>query len=397
MTAPIAPTEPSKHVPWQQNHLLKNLSAEQLAVLGEHIQTKSFRAGEVIFKEGDKGKRIYLIESGEVAVFREDERFLLNTLRPGESFGAMALLNNIPRSASVRTTHASELAYFTIGSLKKLAEGGQEAVYLQITKNHLYDLYEVVNKSDHQIIDSIKRELKASKARIAFASFFTTIVFLISLYVFMLRSSIGWISQLRSSTYVTSGMLLFTLGILLYMLKLNRYPIKYYGINLKNWRKSVPEALLWSLGFILFATVVKWAWYQFVPGHEGKSIWGLPGYDATDLCGALLTVCADPGVFRARRHSGNIAKISERTFGQIAFHSNRHPAFQRYTRTPGPCFRVHGHHPQHILGDHVCAAGFSAGGEHFPHPHRPVYHICAGVCITPASRSVRSFTFRYNF
>jgi membrane protease YdiL (CAAX protease family) len=180
------------------------------------------------------------------------------------------------------------LAYFTIGKLKKLAADGHEAIYLQITKNHLYDLYEVVNKSDHQIIDSIKRELKASKARIAFASFFTTIVFLISLYVFMLRSSIEWIAHLRNSTYVTSGMLLFTLGILLYMLKLNRYPVKYYGINTKNWRNAVPEAVVWSLGFIALATFAKWVWYVSVPGHEGKPLWGLPEFEAGNLRQSLI-------------------------------------------------------------------------------------------------------------
>lgn len=285
---PIVISGQSGSVSWRDNHLLKGLAGDQLDALAEHIQRQSFDASEVVFREGDKGKRIFLIESGEVAVFREDERFRLNTLGPGESFGAMALLNNIPRSASVMATQPSELCYLTIGALKKLAAEGQEGIYLQITKNHLYDLYEVVNKSDHQIIDSIKRELKASKASIAFASFFTTIVFLISLYVFMLRSSIGWIEHLRDSTYVTSGMLLFTLGILILMMKRNQYPIRYYGLNLKNWRKAVPEALMWSLGFILFATAAKAIWLWLAPGHEGQALWSLPGYKDGSIRQSLI-------------------------------------------------------------------------------------------------------------
>lgn len=280
----------ASHIPWRKNHLFKGLTDGQLDIVAAYIQTQPYQAGEIVFTEGAKGKRIFLIESGEVMVFREDQRFRLNTLHPGESFGAMALLNNIPRSASVMASKPASLCYLTIGSLKKLASDGHEAIYLQITKNHLFDLYEVVNKSDHRIINSIKRELKASKARIAFASFFTTIVFLISLYVFMLRSSISWIEQLRNSTYVTSGMLLFTLGILLYMLKLNQYPIRYYGLNLKNWRKAVPEALLWSLGFIVFATGLKWIWIQLVPGHEGQPLWGLPDYEEGNLGQALIYV-----------------------------------------------------------------------------------------------------------
>lgn len=274
----ISTTERAPQVDWEQNDLFKGLSPEQLVVLADYVKSQEFEAGEIVFKEGDKGKRIYLIVSGEVSIFREEQRFRLNTLSPGDSFGAMALLNNIPRSASVMTIKPSQLCYITIGSLKSLAVDGHESIYLQITKNHLYSLYEVVDKSDRRIIESNKRELKATKAKIAFASFFTTVVFLISLYVFMLRSSIVWIENLRNSTYVTSGMLLFTLGILLYMLKLNRYPIRYYGINTRNWRRAVPRAIGWSLVFMLGATLIKAICIATLPAFEGVSILGMPGF-----------------------------------------------------------------------------------------------------------------------
>jgi NADH dehydrogenase len=61
-------------------------------------------AGEVVFRQGDVGDRVYSLVSGEVEVVEEiDGRVrVLARLGPGEFFGEMALINNEPRVAGVR-------------------------------------------------------------------------------------------------------------------------------------------------------------------------------------------------------------------------------------------------------------------------------------------------------
>ena len=70
---------------------------------GLHLPRKTFAAGEVIFREGDKGDAAYMIIQGRCRAYRTvgDTEETLATMEPGEAFGEMALILFEPRSASV--------------------------------------------------------------------------------------------------------------------------------------------------------------------------------------------------------------------------------------------------------------------------------------------------------
>jgi len=68
---------------------------------------RDFKAGTVLFEEGQPGDFMYVVQAGEVEIRRqvgETER-VLAVLTPGDFLGEMAILNSRPRSASavVRT------------------------------------------------------------------------------------------------------------------------------------------------------------------------------------------------------------------------------------------------------------------------------------------------------
>lgn len=75
------------------------------------IAHEHFEPGQVIFRQGDLGDRIYIITSGKVEVIRqEDERLIhLAELGAGEYFGEMAILNQTTRNATVRCTEALDV------------------------------------------------------------------------------------------------------------------------------------------------------------------------------------------------------------------------------------------------------------------------------------------------
>jgi MFS family permease len=68
--------------------------------LSANLGTRRATAGELIIRQGDRGDRFYLIDSG-VAEVELDGR-VVRVLEPGAGFGEIALVRNVPRTASVR-------------------------------------------------------------------------------------------------------------------------------------------------------------------------------------------------------------------------------------------------------------------------------------------------------
>lgn len=66
------------------------------------LTTRHFRAGDLIFSEGDQGNYAYIVEEGQVEIWTElqGDRRSLNILQPGSLFGELALVDSKPRSAS---------------------------------------------------------------------------------------------------------------------------------------------------------------------------------------------------------------------------------------------------------------------------------------------------------
>lgn len=73
-------------------------------VLEEHGNYRSFSAGEIVFKQGDEGEHMYVVDSGhvEIVVDSGGHELQLSVLGPEEIFGEMAIFGGETRSATAR-------------------------------------------------------------------------------------------------------------------------------------------------------------------------------------------------------------------------------------------------------------------------------------------------------
>lgn len=76
----------------------------ELVRLLKITHTRKYNDKEIIFNEGERGDRLYVLIAGlvEIIKHREDEDEILVTLTPGDCFGEMALVDQEPRSADAR-------------------------------------------------------------------------------------------------------------------------------------------------------------------------------------------------------------------------------------------------------------------------------------------------------
>jgi CRP/FNR family transcriptional regulator, cyclic AMP receptor protein len=91
--------------------LFSGLDADGLESLRREMRVRRFRRGEVIFHQGDPGDALFIVQTGLVKISLPGEtgdEAILATLRPGDFFGELALLDGAPRSASAAALEPTE-------------------------------------------------------------------------------------------------------------------------------------------------------------------------------------------------------------------------------------------------------------------------------------------------
>jgi len=83
------------------------LPAPTLEALAASLQPVTVAAGDTVFRQDDHGDRFYIIESGEIEI--EIDGVVANVLEPGDHFGEIALLRDIPRTGTARARKETEL------------------------------------------------------------------------------------------------------------------------------------------------------------------------------------------------------------------------------------------------------------------------------------------------
>ena len=105
--------------------LFSGFEWSELEVLARYTSAFEADTGHMLFREGDPGDRLYILVSGRIETYKQDEvrhRAVIATDGAGKSVGEMALIDGEPRSASCVVRQPSILIALGRDSFAKLAK-----------------------------------------------------------------------------------------------------------------------------------------------------------------------------------------------------------------------------------------------------------------------------------
>lgn len=92
--------------------LFSQLAPAELEKVVALLRRRRYRAGEPVFREGDPGTALYVVDTGEIRILlggADGKEVVLSLLGSGEFFGELALLDGEPRSADAVATAPTEV------------------------------------------------------------------------------------------------------------------------------------------------------------------------------------------------------------------------------------------------------------------------------------------------
>jgi CRP-like cAMP-binding protein len=115
-----------------QSGIFKDLTDDEARKVGEICGVCELRLGDFVFREGDEGDRLFIIESGEVRISRQvpgvGEEALV-VLKRGGCFGEMSVLDQSSRSTDAIAHTRCTLLTISRDDFRQLLDSDRELGY----------------------------------------------------------------------------------------------------------------------------------------------------------------------------------------------------------------------------------------------------------------------------
>lgn len=240
--------------------LTEGFSTKELSIFYNDLGAElKIDKNQIIFEERDFSDSFYIIIEGEAEVyitttnrFKEKQYNTLAVLKENDIIGDMALVDNKPRSASVRAKTNLILRKFPLDKLSNYPH-----INLLLTRNMAKVLAEKLRFTNQVTVKKMEESLEQALARNVLGVFMIGIFWFVGLYTISLTSLILVEKQLANTTFLSVGLIIFFATGIVTAMKLTGLPLKHFGISLDNWRKKCIQAVGYSIPIMIAALLLK--------------------------------------------------------------------------------------------------------------------------------------------
>ncbi len=105
--------------------IFDTLDSDELRLATRYMNLMDVKAGETVFKEGDQGNYVCFVVDGALEVIKgagTGSQVVIATLGKNRSIGEMAVIDDFPRSATVRAKNPSTLLILTREGFESILE-----------------------------------------------------------------------------------------------------------------------------------------------------------------------------------------------------------------------------------------------------------------------------------
>jgi K+-sensing histidine kinase KdpD len=135
--------------------LFHNIPDAAIADLSEKALVESYVPSQIIFEENTQGDNLYIIDEGTIKISKKSKYNLESTigiLHPGDFFGELELIDELPRSATTTAISNTKLLKFTKNDFRNILK-----TYPQVIQNIMITLTLRLRSTDDTFIREIER------------------------------------------------------------------------------------------------------------------------------------------------------------------------------------------------------------------------------------------------
>lgn len=236
-----------------------SFSKDDLASFSKIGKLQEYPAGSIIYNEGDLADSFFIIVEGVAEIFKktidefeEHNIHVIATLTKDEIVGEMALVENNRRSASVKAKTDLTVIEYPLEKVK-----AKPKLNLILIKNMAQILSRRLRFTNEVTVKNMQQALKEASGRNTLGVFIIALLWIICLYTLSLHFLVTVIHQVTVTTVLSICLIsIFAVAILIAM-HFTGLPYSRFGITLKNWGKTILEALAFTIPVMLFVLIIK--------------------------------------------------------------------------------------------------------------------------------------------